>query len=193
MFKIKWFLVFCVLMTSQVAYAFDDNRQGFILGLGAGIHNVDIDFNFNGSTALSESESGLATSFKIGAGITNQFALYYVRNASWYNAPYSDGVTISDITYTVGINGIGGTYYLSHSAPSGYFLGSIGIGDISAPFESGVESDTGSALMFGGGYQVIEHIQLEATLLITEIDSPDDNRINLKTSSIQFTVNYLWY
>ncbi len=180
-------------MTSQVANAFDDNRQGFILGLGAGFHNIDTDFNYDGSKFNSESKSGLATSFKIGWGITNQFALYYVRNASWYSAPSFNGYTTSDITYLAGISGIGGTFYLSPSAPSGYFLGAIGIGDLSAPFESNIESDTGSALMFGGGYEVSKHLQIEATLLSTDIDSADDSRLNLKSSSIQFTFNYLWY
>jgi len=191
--KLKLFLVICILMTSQVANAFDDNRQGFILGLGAGFHNIDTDFNYDGSKFNSESKSGLATSFKIGWGITNQFALYYVRNASWYSAPYFNGYTTSDITYLAGISGIGGTFYLSPSAPSGYFLGAIGIGDLSAPFESNIKSDTGSALMFGGGYEVSKHIQIEATLLSTDIDSADDSRLNLKSSSIQFTFNYIWY
>ena len=193
MSKVKYFLVFCILIMSQAANAFDDNRDGFVIGLGAGFHTIDIDFNYSGSNIGSDSESGLATSFKIGWGITNQFLLYYVRNASWYSAPYYDGFTTSDITYTVGIGGVGATYYLSPSAPSGYLLGAIGVGDISAPFESDVESDTGSALMFGGGYEVSEHIHLEATLLTTDIDSAYDSRLNLKTSSIQFTVNYLWY
>jgi hypothetical protein len=172
---------------------FDDNRQGFILGLGAGFHNIDTDFNYDGSKFNSESKSGLATSFKIGWGITNQFALYYVRNASWYSAPYFNGYTTSDITYLAGISGIGGTFYLSPSAPSGYFLGAIGIGDLSAPFESNIKSDTGSAFMLGGGYEVSKHLQIEATLLSTDIDSADDSRLNLKSSSIQFTFNYLWY
>lgn len=185
--KLKLFLVICVLMTSQVANAFDDNRQGFILGVGAGFHNIDTDFNYDGTKFKSESETGIATSFKIGWGITNQFALYYVRNASWYSTSYSD------TTYLVGISGIGGTFYLSPSAPSGYFMGAIGIGDLSAPFESNVKSDTGSALMFGGGYEISKHLQIEATLLSTDIDSADDSRLNLKTSSIQFTFNYLWY
>ena len=191
--KIMYFLVICILVMSQTANASDDDREGFIIGLGVGYHTIDIDFNYNGSKIRSDSESGLATSFKIGWGITNQFSLYYVRNASWYSAPYFDGFTTSDITYTVGISGVGATYYLSPSAPSWYLLGAIGVGDISAPFESNIKSDTGSALMFGGGYEVSEHIQLEGTLLTTDIDSADDSQLNLKTSSIQFTVNYLWY
>jgi len=187
------FLVLIVLANVQVAYAFDDNRQGFLIGLGVGYHNIDIDFKYNGSNIASQSENGIATSFKIGGGFTNQFLLYYVRNSSWYNAPYYDGFTTSDITYTIGLTGIGATYYLSPTSPSVYFLGAIGAGDISAPFESGAKPDTGSAFMIGGGYEASKHIQYELTLLTTNIDSQDDSQLKLETSSIQATINYMWY
>jgi hypothetical protein len=108
MLRIKFIVVTFILMISQVANAFDDDRQGFVFGLGVGFHSIDLDFNFNGSKTGSGSESGLSTSFKIGGGITSQFSLFYVRNASWYSAPYFNGNTTSNITYTVGISGIGG-------------------------------------------------------------------------------------
>ena len=191
MYKIKWFLVICALMTSQVVSAFDNNRKGFIIGIGAGLQTVDTDFNYLGSNIGSDSESGLATSFKIGGGITNQFALYYVRNASWFSAPYFDGFATSDITYSIGILGLEAVYFLSPSSSSAYLLGAIGIGDISAPFEEDIESDTGDAFMFGGGYEISEHVQVEATLLSTDIDG--GSGINLESSSFQLTVNYVWY
>lgn len=182
-------LLFC----ATPAIAFDDNRQGFILGLGAGFHSTDIDFLYNGSNVGSESESGFATSFKIGGGLTDQFALYYVRNASWYSAPFFDGYTITDATYTIGLMGVGASYFLAPSAPSGYFMAAFGIGDISVPFESNVESDTGSAFMFGGGYEFKNHLMLEVTVLTTDIESADDSRYTLESSSFQFTLNYLFY
>ena len=187
------YLAVLLLINIPVANAFDDSREGFVLGLGAGFHNFNEDFNYDGAKISSLSRNGLATSFKIGAGITDQVLLYYVRNASWFSAPYFNGITTSDITYTVGISGVGVTYYFSPSAPSSYILGAVGVGDISAPFEKGVAPDTGSALMFGGGYEVSEHVQLEATVLTTKITSQDDSHLTLKSSSFQLTANYLWY
>ncbi|MGD8560742.1 MAG: hypothetical protein PVH04_13815, partial [Gammaproteobacteria bacterium] len=172
---------------SQFAHAFDENRTGFILGLGAGLHTIDIDSFNNGFQLGSDSESGIATSLKLGGGITNQFALYYVRNASWFS---SDG---SNTTFLVGISGLGASYYFSSSAPSGYILAAVGVGDIDAPFESNIEADTGNATMIGGGYEVNDHLHLEVTLLRTDIDSSDFSNLTLETSSIQFTFNYLWY
>ncbi len=125
---------------------------------------------------------------KLGGGITNQFALYYVRNASWFS---SDG---SNTTFLVGISGLGASYYFSPSAPSAYILAAIGVGDIAAPFESDIQSETGDATMIGGGFEVNDHLHLEATILTTEIDdSSGFSNFTLKTSSIQFTINYLWY
>lgn len=189
----RYLLAICILLISQTARAFDDHREGFILGFGAGLHHTTLDFTYRGAKIESDSKGGLATSLKIGAGITDQFSIYYVRNASWYRAPISNGITTSDTLYTVGISGVGVTYYLSPTAPSWYFLGAVGVGDISAPFESNVGSDTGSAAMLGGGYEIDRHVQLEATVLGTDIDSGDVAQLNLKTSSLQLTINYLFY
>lgn len=192
MMAFKLFFFVAILFSATPALAFDDNRQGFILGLGAGLHSIGIDVLYDGSKIESQSESGIATSFKLGGGITDQFALYYVRNASWYSAPFSDGFRTKDATYTIGLSGIGASYFLAPSAPSGYFMAALGIGDISAPFEN-VRSDTGDAFMFGGGYEFKSHLMMEVTLLTTNIKSADDNRFKIKSSSFQFTLNYLFY
>jgi len=189
--NIKYLLAILILISSQASYALDNNRKGIIFGAGAGIHSTNFDFYFNNSKYSSDSRSGLATSIKFGAGITNQFVLSYVRNASWYTAPYNDGTTTSDTVYVIEISGFEASYYFSPSAPSGYILGAVGLGSYSAPSED--ESDTGVALMIGGGYEISKHLHLEGTLLTTDVDSSEDSRYNLKASSFQFTINYLWY
>jgi len=187
---LKYVLVVVAMLSATQSFAFDNKRQGFVLGLGAGFHNTDMDFTYYGSTISSESESGLATSFKIGGGVTDQFLLYYVRNASWFNAPYYNGYVTRDETYMLGLSGIGASYFLSPSAPSVYFLGALGIGDLSVPSEG--ESDTGSAVMFGAGYEFKSHLMLEATLLSTNIDS-SNSALGLESRSFQFTINYSFY
>ncbi len=78
LFKSAALLAF--LFTATPALAFDEQREGFILGFGAGFHILKEDDP--GTGTWSRSAGGLATSLKIGAGITNQVAVYYVRNAS---------------------------------------------------------------------------------------------------------------
>lgn len=191
--QIKIILLAVLFCAATPALAFDDQRQGFILSFGAGFHTLKKNFSRSGYNDVSQSKGGLATSFKIGAGLTDQVAVYYVRNASWFSAPYTDGVTTKDATYTIGISGIGATYFLAPSAPSGYFLAALGIGDIAAPFENNTQANTGGAFMFGGGYEFAKNLMLEATLLSTKIQDNSSPAITLKSSSLQFTINYLFY
>lgn len=188
---LKSFALAAGLVAATPALAFDDNRQGFILGLGIGLHNINSDFSVNGTKTGSQSEGGIATSFKIGGGVTDQLALYYVRNASWFKAPY--GTPAREITYMIGLSGLGASYFLQPAAPSGYFLVAVGVGDISAPSESNIRDDTGSAFMFGGGYEFSKNLLLEATLQATNIQSSGATPVTLKSSSLQFTINYLFY
>lgn len=176
-------------LTATPARAFDEQREGFILGFGAGFHILREDYPGSGTSIWSRSEGGLATSFKVGAGITNQVALCYVRNASWYSAPYTSNGSTRDALYTIGLSGIGASYFLSPTAPSVYLLGGLGIGDISAPFEN-VKSETGSAVMLGAGYEFAKHLMIEGTVQSTSIPSAG---LNLRSSSLQLTINYLFY
>lgn len=185
---------FIVISLSNVAFALDGNRKGLIIGIGAGAAYVDMDFE---SPIKSESKVGLATSLKIGGGITDQFALYYVRNASWFSyqmkAEYVyNGQTLKEEldkeTFVTGISGIGATYYFKTEAPSGYILGAIGIGDVATPFADDSHSESGSAFMIGGGYEFSPHVHAEGTVLMADIDDA-----HLKTNAIQITINYLWY
>ena len=191
--KLKSVALAACLFAATPAFAFDDNRQGFILGLGIGLHSINSDFVVNGAKVGSQSEGGIATSFKIGGGVTDQFALYYVRNASWYSAPYSDGSVTREIAYTIGLSGLGASYFLEPAAPSGYFLAAVGVGDISAPFESNIQADPGGAFMLGGGYEFSKNLMFEATLQATSIQSSGIPPVTRKSSSLQFTINYLFY
>ena len=80
--KFLFVAIILLVLSTTPTFAFDDERRGFLLGFGAGLHGIEEDFIVSGSNIGSQSKSGLATSFKIGGGITDQFTLYYVRNAS---------------------------------------------------------------------------------------------------------------
>lgn len=189
----KHLLAVGILLGFQPANAFDGFRSGFMVGLGAGYQTIDVDYSYFGLEIASESYTGPATSLKIGGGVSDQFLLYYVRNASWYTAPSFDGFQTKDVTVLMGISGLGGTYYFSPEAPSVYILGAFGLGDFAAPLESDIEDDTGGAVLLGGGYEISDRVHLEATILSTDIESSDDSNLHVESSSIQVTFNYLWY
>lgn len=190
---VKSLTVAAIFLSANPAFAFDDNREGFILGLGAGLHTIKNDYSLNGNSYLTESKSGLATSFKMGGGITNQFALYFVRNSSWFSTPVTNGTTTKDAHAVVGISGIGATYYFEPAAPSGYMLAALGGSDYAFPFESSITTKKGGAFMLGGGYEFDKHVMFEVTLLATSVADPDNSYDKIQSSALQFTLNYMFY
>ena len=189
---LKSTLLAAILFSTTQAFAFDENRQGFILGLGGGFTTLKVGtYNFNGDT-WSVPEYGLATSLKMGWGITDQVALYYVQNDSWFR-DYSSGFEPKETTFTVGISGIGATYFLEPTAPSAYILAATGVGYIATPFESGNLPNKGHAFLFGGGYEYEKNLTIEGTVLIANYDSGSNPTVNLKSSALQITLNYLFY
>jgi len=170
------------LVATTSLYAFDEQREGFIVSLGAGVSSIKTDIKL-GNLGADETSFGLATSFKIGYGFTNQFLLYYTSDVSWYgydNDPKDD-------TYTSGHGGIGASYYVQENSPY-YVMGGIGIGSFTNFSES--KGETGSAFIVGGGYEVSPHFQVEATYLSTSIE--EDN-VKLDTGAFRLTANYMWY
>ncbi len=189
MFKsVQAVLVTALLAVSGTANAFDDNRTGFFIGLGVGFQGIQ-DQATVGAESFSESDAGVSTSFKVGGGITDQFALYYVRNASWYSADVSLN---QSLVFASGISGIGATYYLQPTAPSAYVLAAVGLGDYSTPFAQNANDEYGSATMFGAGYEFSNHRMIEATMLFVDVED-DSSRYQSSQNSFQITLNHLWY
>lgn len=183
------------LFASTPAFAFDDNRQGFILGLGGGFTMLKVGTYDSSGNTWSVPEYGLATSLKMGWGITDQVALYYVRNDSWYREYYCSNSSCEpkQSTFTLGISGIGATYFMEPTAPCSYILAATGVGYSATPFESSNHRDTGHAFMFGGGYEYEKNFTIEGTILVTNYDSGSTPAVNLKSSALQITLNYLFY
>lgn len=172
-----------VLVLGASIFAFDDNRKGFMVGVGGGYQSLSIG---------SFSDAGIATSFKIGGGITEKFSLYYVNNVSFYSDSVygisgSSLVLLDDSTLAgAGVSGIGATYYFSDAPRSPYILGALGLSAIRYFEYSGLD-EVGTGFMIGGGY-AWNHVHVELTYLsATGFDNFAD------TSSVQFTVNYLWF
>ena len=167
--------VLASMLTVSTASAFDDQREGFLIGLGAGLNLTNTGF-YNSS----ETSFGLSTAFKIGYGFNNQFLLYYTNDVSWY------GLDRSDDWFVTGASGIGASYYIEENSPY-YVMGSLGIGTF-ADFTSGESADdTGLAFTLGGGYEYSPHVLLETTW--QNISTGDDTSNNV----FKFTINYMWY
>ena len=171
-------------MIVSSAEAFDGDRKGFILGLGAGVSAISTEVTVDNDgyhDDSSDSSVGFSTSLKIGYGFTDQFAVYYLRDAAWFGYDHNDD------NFIAGISGVGATYYIEPNSPA-YVMAGIGFGDF-ANFTEG-EGEVGSAFVLGGGYEVYPHVQAEASYLVTNID---ESGLDFSSSTFHLTLNYLWY
>jgi len=183
----KFFITKTVIITLLLlssAKAFDNHRKGFLFSIGAGMSriNMEVTPKFQGYSA-DDNSFGFDTSFKIGYGFTDQFLLYYINDVTWYKSD----LDYDDDTYVSGITGIGITYYPKENEPW-YIMGGIGVGSYINISKD--ESDTGSAYIFGAGYEISSHFQVEATYRSTKLDTDYQE---LTTGAFRLTANYMWY
>lgn len=177
------------LLLSADALAFDGNRKGLLLGVGLGLHGGSAEDYESGFATSSGGSGGLATSLKVGIGLTNHFSLYYVRNASWFRLQFGFN---DPFIYLAGISGIGASLYFNNAARSPYILAAVGRGDYGAPFETSPIMRETTSYMVGVGYEFSKRQMLEATALFVELDHNFEESLQL-ASSLQFTYNFLLY
>lgn len=177
--KIRMLLVF-VLVAAIVlpgsAGAFNDDRQGFILGLGAGYGSAQ-----QSGGGDSDSYGGVATTFRIGGGVNSQTLIYYSNRVVFFS--------VRDYSFYQGMSAAGVSYFLQPTGPSFFFTGELGIG-VLGTWEAGGGSDSGFGFTLGAGYEVTPHFLLEANYMRASVgDSPYDYTI----SNFTFTASWLGF
>lgn len=153
---------------------FGESREGWSGGIGLGGHSTSFD-------AAYDNQISVATSLKIGYNFTEQFAVQYVRNVSWYS--------LNDTLFISGITGLEARYYFTPEQETLYMGIAGGVGDFANLEDEG--SETGNAWMATIGYEFSPHWQAEASWMTTSIDDSYDR--TLDTSSVQLLINYSWY
>ena len=154
---IKLFLIITLITFSNVASAFDGERNGFVLGLGIGYHKTDINGNFSEHPGISANESpaGFATSFRLGLGLSSQAIIYYINDINWYNEDSEGDLTI------VGISGFGFSYYFSRTPGSLYLTTAFGAGVRNETSDSQAPVYSGVGYSFGIGYEFVKWVSLQ--------------------------------
>jgi opacity protein-like surface antigen len=184
------------LMTvSTAGHAFDGQRKGFILGFGAGPSMTSftqtISYDGDSYTSDRENKIGAATDFKIGAGLNEQFLIYYVNRMTWFSLDNIIGESVI-IGNSVGLLGV--SYYLQETSPSPYILGLVGMSTWDAPFESDSDAWIGFGIGAGFGYEFSPHWSFEGTI---NYGNPGKEEGGLEVSSSAFsicaTINFLAY
>jgi opacity protein-like surface antigen len=163
------------LLLRNTANAFDDNKEGFILGLGIGASSIKTTY-----TRGDSRDTGFATSLKLGYGFNRQTIMYLGAIGDAYK--YDDkGKTVN-----TALTGIGLDYYINQNSPF-YITAMVGVGSVSELKNTKIQ--TGYGFLVGAGYEISEHITLQADYM--KINT--DDKLNADTDAIRFTINYTWY
>lgn len=168
-------LLLLVAMVVSPANAFDNNRQGFMLSVGAGPSMTNYEMYYDGD----ESKFGGGTDFKIGGGINNQVQLYWLARTAFFSQDYprytlyGGFVGTESVTYMNGFYGGGISYFFRPQAPSWYMVGALGLVTLSAPFDDDFDdySESGTGFSFGAGYEFSRHWMIEASWSVGDIEN----------------------
>lgn len=166
------------LSISSLAAA--EPRSGFYLSGGLGAHSMFYNQSFDGSDVSSD-YLGVLTSIKIGWHLSPQWALYYQREAAFFNVGAEDPV-FQDSLYVTGMAGLGTTYFFRPDVNSMYLEVGAGFGDI-ADTSGSYDGVNGLGLMFGFGYEFSEHFQAGFVSILTRIEDDTISGLEYQTAT----------
>ena len=180
------FAVFLSLVSTSVSiFAWDGNRQGFLLGVGAGTNSQTI---ANGDASRGDVESvslqSAITNSRIGYAFSNKSALLLYGH-SLYRMAGDTGATYTALNLQT---------WSSDEPQSNSWFGGIGlIADSHTTTykdRSGSDPDYGVGINFGYGREIVDHVSIETNITIgsVEIDGDDLSFIGFNT-----TFNLLGY
>ncbi len=167
-------LALLLFVAPLTASAFDGDRKGFMLNLGAGFGQGKLSGHGD-----SVDGTGFGTDFKIGAGTSSQLMIYYTNRVVWYTP---DGASS---TWYNGMSAAGVSYFLNPDAPSFFFSGALGIGVIAV--SDGFDSESGFGFTLGAGYEFARNFIAEITYMNAGLDN------DYSISNIALTVSWLAY
>ncbi len=176
---------------SMSSFAFDNDRKGFSVGIGAGSQSTVVDFISSEKAVFTGNYTGAAASMRIGLGFSNRFLYYLAVDMASYDAPDDIGGEL--VSYTSSLQGVVAAYYLKERAPSAYALGGVGWGNLTIDSPSFSDSDDGSALILGGGYEFMRHHSIELTILSTSIASKYSDIDSIDSVSTRLMYQYAFY
>lgn len=158
--------------------AFDGERKGFMLNLGAGFGQGKVSWDGGSVDGV-----GFGTDFKIGGGPSNQLQIYYTNRALWYSP---EGASV---TWINGMSAAGVSYFLEPQAPSFFFSGALGIGVLTE--SDGRDGEAGFGLTLGIGYEIVRNFIAELTFMHAGLSGDFDD--NPSVSNIMVTFSWLAY
>jgi opacity protein-like surface antigen len=171
--------ILLIAMFASQAQAFDGDRKGFTLNLGAGVGQGHLKFS-NSTNSWTQDETGFATDFKIGVGLSPQAVLYYENRVVWWS--------VEEISVTTGMSAVGFSYFFSPQAPSFFLNASLGLGVANIEND---DSETGVGGGIGAGFEFTRNWTIEASYLTAKVYEEGD--FSSTASNLALTINWFAY
>jgi len=191
-------LVSVISSSAQASSFIDEKREGLILGIGAGFATVYTDSEGKKHRYLMDNQRNwrFGSSFKVGYGLSEQFAIYFARIMTLGGHDHNDD------WYMNGLTGVAADWFIEENTPL-YLTAAIGLGDWANLTKD--EGTSGMALLLGGGYEIIPHVKVEINYMLTFTsgDTPvttstgkftgKNDRMDIDTRAFQLMVSYELY
>ena len=181
--KILFLNIFSILIANNSYLDKINERHGFVIGFGGGLHNGTCEGKQGISSSMSFNYSGISTDYKIGYAPFNNCELYFSSKASYFKNNNTNLITT--------LNGFGLTIFLNIWDPSLYVGFIFGKSDYRRRDKT-FSYDSGEGYSYNIGYEYSPNIRLQLNFvtgyeLISNFFNP---AVRLKTSEINLTVNY---
>ncbi len=187
-------LVLCLTLCLAGLAQADDDRRGFMGGLGGGWYNNTLAASVDTGYALVSGQdqlNGLVTAVRLGYAPSSRFLLQYLRYATWSSGAYGG-------TYIIGLTGLGATLYLRPTAPSFYLTAAVGLADVTDVGTA--QASPGRGWLIAVGFEEKPHLHFEGALMATRFSESGYDPYTGLYMDVQmyglatlFTVQYLWY
>ena len=174
--RISLFLLASLALSAGLSA--DDQKRGFIVGVGLGAGHVGYTSYWSWETWKSRAYA-IAGNFKIGYAPSNSLELFVMSDGMFYRREGAKDA--------LAILGAGLAKYLGHAGTGPYVTGGIGMSVLSRSSWDG-SLETGLGGLFGLGYEFVKHLSIQGDVFVASLF-----RGNEKASGWRLTLNYLFY
>lgn len=198
-------LVALLLVLPLAAHAFDERREGFLLGftLGPGYQSIEQEWLINGEPSRREDrDSTFGTALRLGYGLTEHLVLGWILNLG-NDTHDADakllGTEVERGSTRFKIDGFSATYFFKKRAPSPFVEAVVGTAHWSDGSDNVLD---GLGLAGSIGYEMRKHWTVQGTVgwgtpsAEATIDGPIDDQVvkaDVTGLTIGFKASYLWY
>ncbi|UCG61760.1 MAG: outer membrane beta-barrel protein [Candidatus Zixiibacteriota bacterium] len=182
-----------IVLLTVSSYAFDYERKGFVIGVGAGFTPLMTGSSDEGTLEFDR-KSGYAVDFITGYAWNDRNMVLFLVNAGVYEDTlnvYFYGALIhqNEIQCTQGFNGVVYRHYLLPDAPSFYLTAGLGLQLWIA--NERFSCHKGPGFLLGAGYEFVKHFQISGSYSFGLTHNCYDDEY--RHSQIVFTITGLLY